>query len=68
MISQKEYKIIAQLKAIRRRLDLICEKMGIEILPLIKIDKDEKQKKQLQLDQRQKQMFIEGIGHLKNYE
>ena len=63
MTSQEQHKITAQLKAIKRRLDLICERMGIEVLPLLKIDKDEKQKKQL--DER---TFISGVGHLKNYD
>ena len=63
MGTQEQYKIIGQLKAIKRRLDLICEKMGIEALPLIKIDKDKEQKKHSN-----KEMFIDGIGEIKNYD
>ena len=60
MGTQEQYKIIGQLKAIKKRLDLICEKMGIEVSPLIKIE-EEKQKKQLNL-------FIKGTGKIKNYD
>ena len=40
---QEQYKLIGQLKAIKKRLDLICEKMGIEASPLIKTNKDKKE-------------------------
>ena len=58
---QEQYKLIGQLKAIKKRLDLICEKMGIEASPLIKVN-DEKQKKL------NKNVFIEGSGELEHYD
>ena len=60
---QEQYKIIGQLKTIKKQLNLICEKMGIETLPIIKIDKDKKEKKYPE-----KEMFVQGTGKLKNYE
>ena len=39
---QEQYKIIGQLKAIKKQLNLICEKLGIETLPTIKINKEQK--------------------------
>ena len=67
---KEQYKIIGHLKAIRKQLNLICEKLEIETLPTIKIDKKQKKyskKEERDGEEREKEekMFIQGIGIIK---
>ena len=69
---KEQYKIIGHLKAIRKQLNLICERLEIETLPTIKMEIETLPKKYLKKEERKGEerekeeiMFIRGTGTLK---